>query len=289
MATGATEFIDSTTADVFIPELWSALAIEARFQRLVFSKIVDHRYEREMKVGDTLHVGSRTHLTAQSKAKATNAAIVFETQTETNTDITVATWEYSAIAVESIVKLQANRDMLSFYASEMGYALDLAVDDVLAGLVDDRTNAVGSLIQPLSYADLLRASQYLDDANAPDDERYLAISPAEEKNFLQMDQFINRDYTEMLAAQRKGGDPDKGWIGMWLGMPIYKSTNVEGTNAAGHDNSMHHREAYALVRQMQPTSHSMYDINYFVDKVAMENVYGTKAMRDDHGVFCRGA
>ena len=289
MATGATEFIDNTVADVFIPEIWSALAIEARFQRLVYTKCCDGRYASEMmKMGDILNVPSRTHLTAQSKARNTNAAVVFETQTETNTQITIATWEYSAIAVESIIKVQGNRDMLSFYASEMGYALDLALDDVLAGLVDDRTNVVGTLTSPLTYEDWLRARQYLDDANAPDDDRYICIAPAEEANTMKLDQFINRDYTDMMGAQKKG-DPDYGWIGHWLSMPIYKSTNIEGSNAAGHDNSMHHRSAYAFIRQMQPTSHHQYDINYFVDKVAMENLYGTAAMRDLHGVFCRGA
>jgi hypothetical protein len=288
VATGATEFVDSTTADVFIPELWSMLAIEAREQRLVFAKRVDRRYEDgAMKFGDTIHVPSRTHLTAQTKTKSSNAAIVFETQTETNTDITIATWEYVAMAVEDIVEVQANRDMFSFYAGEMGYALDLAIDDVLAGLPDDFTNAIGSLASPLSYVDLLRGRQYLDDANAPDDDRCIIVSPAEEANFMQMDQFINRDYTEALGAS-KGGGEDKGWIGNWLSMPVFKSTNVEGSNTAGHDNTMMHRHALALVVQMKPKTRSQPDIDYLVDKVAMEHLHGSREMRDDHGVFMRG-
>ncbi|KKK73501.1 hypothetical protein LCGC14_2893210, partial [marine sediment metagenome] len=122
MATGATEFIDSTTAEVFHPELWSQLAIVARENTLVFANLVDRRFEVGMTYGDLIHVPSVTNLNARTKAKSSNAAITFETQTEVNVDISIATWEYAAIAVESIVKVQANRNQLKMYAGKMGYA-----------------------------------------------------------------------------------------------------------------------------------------------------------------------
>src|SRR3990167_7473392 len=255
MATGSTEFIDSTTADVFIPELWSRGAIVARENKLVFARLVDRKYEDDLAYGDTVHVGSVGNLAARTKTKASNAAITYEAITETNTDITVATWEYSAMAVESIVEVQANRDLFKSYAFEMGYALDLAIDDVLAGLPDDVTNAVGSLAAPLSYADLMRARQYLDDANVPLSGRCIIISPAEEANLMQMEYFINKDYTENLGVGKGEKDPSMGYMGHWLSIPVYKSTNVEGTNAAGHDNVLLQEEAFALVLQMKPKAH----------------------------------
>lgn len=289
MATGSTEFVDNTTADVFIPEIWSMEAIVAREQRLVFAKLVNRVDKEVMKFGDTIHFPSRTHLSARTKTLSSNAAITFETQTETNTDLVVNTWEYAAMAVEDIIEVQANRDMFAFYASEMGYALDLAVDDVLAGLVDDfSTNTVGTLATDLSYEDLLLARQMLDDANCPDDDRAIVISPKQEAGFLKLDHFINRDYTENLSVG-KGDKGDKAWIGHWMGVPVYKSTNVEGSNAAGHDNAFMHKSALALALQMKPKTVHQYDINYLTDKVAMEQVYGTKELRDDHGVFMKGA
>ena len=45
MATGAAEFIDSTTADVFIPEVWSMISLVAREPNLVFANLVDRRHE----------------------------------------------------------------------------------------------------------------------------------------------------------------------------------------------------------------------------------------------------
>jgi hypothetical protein len=72
-------------------------------------------------------------------------------------------------------------------------------------------------------------------------------------------------------------------------MPVYKSVNVEGSNSAGHDNAMFHRAAFALVKQQAPKTFTMFDIDYFARKVASEQIYGTKEMRDNHAVWCKGA
>ena len=64
---------------------------------------------------------------------------------------------------------------------------------------------------------------------------------------------------------------------------------MEGSNPAGHDNTLFQKESLALVMQMNPTMHSMFDIDYFADKVAIEQLYGTQEMRDDHGVWIKGA
>ncbi len=109
MTTGATEFVDNTTADVFIPEKWSALAIVAREQKLLLAGLIDRRYEEGLEFGDTIHVPAISNLTAQTKAKSTNAAITFETVTAANTDISIPTWEYTAMAVESNHELSVGK------------------------------------------------------------------------------------------------------------------------------------------------------------------------------------
>ena len=174
-------------------------------------------------------------------------------------------------------------------ADEMGYVLDLAVDDALAALIDAFTQTVGTLAAALSYADLLESTQLLDDANAPQENRVVVISPAEKANVMQLDHFINNDYDGLRSGGMNFKPGDRLPIGTWMGMPIYVTTNVDGSNAAGHDNVMMHHEALALVQQMMPMFHTQYDIDYFCDKVAAEQVYGVKEMRDDHGVWLKAA
>ena len=288
MATGATEFIDNTTADVFIPEIWSSLAIVAREAQLVFAKLVDRKFEDGLTKGDKLNIPNISDLAA--RAKSTNGAITYETVTETNTTITVDQHYYAAIAIESITKVQSDRDMLAAYAGKLGYALGLNVDDALASQVeaDWSGQTVGTLAAENTYHDYLRAIQYLDDANAPADSRYFVISPASEVGLLKMDTYINNDYTN-LHGQGRDSSLDKAYISSFLGVPVYKSTNVDGTNSAGHDNTLFQHEAQALIMQMTPDMHTMFDIDYFADKVAIEQLYGEQVMRSDHGVWIKGA
>ena len=97
MAAGATEFIDNTTADVFIPELWSMEAIVARENQLVFANLVDRKFEKGLSYGDTIHVPGVSNLAVRTKS--TNGAVTYETVTESNTDISIATHQYAAIAL----------------------------------------------------------------------------------------------------------------------------------------------------------------------------------------------
>jgi len=286
MATGATEFIDNTTADVFIPEIWSPLAIVAREQQLVFAKLVDRKFEDGLSAGDTIHVPGVSDMAARTKS--TNTAITYETVTESNTDITIGTHKYAAIAVESITKVQNNRDQLALYAGKLGYALGLDVDDTLAGLPDNFSQTVGTLAAENTYHDYLRAIQYLDDANAPAESRYFVISPAAEVGLMKADIYTNNDYS-MLHGEGRNTALEYAYVSSFLNIPVYKTTNVEGSNSAGHDNTLFQKESIALVMQMAPQMHSMFDIDYFADKVAIEQLYGTQEMRDDHGVWIKGA
>ena len=286
MATGATEFMDNTTAANVIPELWVREGVLARNQELLMAELVNRQWENDLIYGDTMHVPQRSHLATRTKTISGNAAITYETNTETNIDITVSTWEYVAIALETVTAVQANHDLLSFYAPEMGYALALSVDDALAALIDDFSLTDGVLNTPLTYVNMLGARQSLRDANAPRGDTYIVISPAQEAEFMQIDQFVHSDFGALHGDVNNG--VREAYIGTWMQNPVFVTTNVEGSNAAGHDNGMFQREALALVMQMRPRSHAMFDIDYLADKAATEQLYGLREMRNDHGYFLPG-
>jgi len=283
----ATEFIDNTTADVFIPETWSMIAMYAREQNLVFSNLIDRQYERELKVGDKLNVPQVDNLAAQTKSA--NTAILYQTITETMSTITVNVHEYTAIAVEDITKVQTNRDMLKLYAGKMGYGLALAVDDALAGLVDDVDNSTGALAAEVTDANIRRARQYLRDANVPREGWSIAISPAAENDILDIEKYIRDDYTKIHGTGARETGLQQAYVTSVYGIPVYVSTNVEGSNSAGHDNAMLQKEAFALIMQQKPTSYNQFDIDYVCWKVAMVNIYGYAEMRDDHCVWMKGS
>ena len=282
-----TDFMNNTTADQVVIELWAKEAIYAREKALVFANLVWRVFEKDLRAfGDTVHVNSRSHLSTQTKT--TRQPIVYEALTDTNTDITVNTWEYCAIAVETKTKKQSNRDLMDFYAPEQGYTLALSIDTSLGNYIDGVTNSVGTLAINLSHSDLRRARQYLDDAEVPQEGRVMIVSPAEESGFLDMPQMIHEDYRRLQSGGEMSAK-DRAYVKTWLDIPIYKTTNVEGSNAAGHDNVMMHKEGIALVVQMEATSHVFFDIDYLANKAVVEQLYGSAKMRDDHIVWLKGA
>ena len=279
-------FIDNTTAANFIPEIWSTLATVSRESQLVFAKLVDRKFEQGLTKGDKIHIPAVNDL--NTTAKTINTAIDYETITEETRTITVSTHVYSAIAVESITKVQADRDMLQLYAGKMGYALAKTVDASLSALVASFSQTVGTKPVTNDYENYLRAIQYLDDADAPADSRYFVISPAEEVGLLKQDVYINNDYSAIHGSGRNTA-LEFAYATSFLGIPTYKSVAVNGSNTAGHDNTLMQKDAVALIMQMSPTMHSMYDIDFFADKVAIEQLYGVLEMRDDHAVWIKGA
>ena len=239
----------------------------------------DRQFEGELQKGQILRIQNISDLAA--RAKATNTAISYETVTETEATITINQFYYAAYAMEDVIRPQVQMSKIDAYTSKIGYALGVSEDDYVAAFVDDGTlNTVGTLATPLTYANLLRGDQYLNDANAPQQNRLIIISPAEKANFLGMDEFIHSDYAKVQGTTL---------IGSWMNYPIYVSTNTEGSNAAGHDNFMGHKECIAEVTQQKPVVKAFWDIDYFCVKMAALTTYAGTIRRADHGVWLKGA
>lgn len=284
---GTAEYIDATTAAALIPIIWSREAIIAREQSLNFAPRVNRRFEAELAFGSSVHVPSVSNFAAQSKNTSSNTAVSWQTVTETNTDLTVDQWKYCAMALESFTKKQAMQDLMARYAPKQGYALALVVDDALATLVLSITNSVGTLAQDLTYEDALRAIQYLNDANVPFEDRTWFVSPATETGWSKLDQFISDDYKSLNDGYTPG--QKNNYLGTFRRIPAFMSTNVDGSNAAGHSNTLLQKEALALAIQMEPVTHNWFDVNYLADKFIVEEIYGSAIMRNDHGVLCLGS
>ena len=281
MAKGATEFIDISSIDTYLEEVWSQKVTIARMKKLVFAENVDRSYETELRRGQKLLIHTITHPTATAKAE--NTALTYETVTEGEKTIENNTFYYTAIAIEDVVRPMVSPDIFDKYIPGLGYGLALQEDSDLAALIDDPVFAaghvVGTLGTGLTHTNLLRADQYLNDADVPDDDRVIIISPAERANLLELDQFVHKDYSELR----------NGLVGSWLQYPIFVTSNTNGTNAAGHDNVMMHREGIAHIAQLKPVVKGFWDIDYMAAKMAALTTYGNTGRRTDHGVWMKGA
>ena len=279
MATGATEFVDNTIAtSVFSPPIWSKEVLEVMDANYVFAANVNRQFEKDAKVGISVAVPSISALAA--RAKSENTAITYETASEAVKTITINQWYYAAFGVEDLVKLQSQVDLRSKYQKRAGKALAKQVDTALAALVQGFTQIVGTLGTPFEDDDVLRAIQYLDDADC-DDNRCVIISPAEKKDKFTLDRYVNKDY-------RDSSPMENGKIGNPYGLDWYMTTNLRKATTGQADNVVMHREAIGLVIQQEPRTGTFYDLDYFTWKVALDVVYGCAEMRDTFGVWLKG-
>jgi len=277
----ATDFIDISSADVYLMEVWSKMASVAREVKLVFAANVSRKEEAELKRGQVLHIGRISDLTATAKTE--NGAISYETTTETEDTLTIDTFTYAAFAIEDVVKPMISLNLVNAYMPKIGYALAKALDTEIAALIDNGTisQEVGTMATGLTYDNIVRADQYLNDGNTPEEDRCIIISNAEKANWLKMDQFINRDYQDIRS----------GLLGSVLNYPIYVSNNTDGTNANGHDNVMMHKSAIMAAVQIQPDIKTAYDIDYLAAKVVGLQTSGTdfnEAYASTHAVYMKG-
>ena len=285
MATGATEFVDKTIADgIFSPDIWSKKVLAATESNLVLAGLFNRQFESDARVGKAVKIASIGNLAA--RAKSENTAITYETITETVVTLTLNIWDYAAIGVEDIVEVQSNVNIRSEYEQKIGYALAQDVDTKLSLAAAGFTQIVGTLGTPFTDDNVRRAVQYLDDADVPEDGRFIVMTPAEKNDKLALDRWSNQLY----RGGNGGEQVTRGRIGSEVyGLRPYVTTNLNKPSAGQGSNIVAHRDAYALVMQRSPKMHLFYDIDFFTWKVASEQIFGHGELRDAFGVWLRGA
>ena len=281
--------ITSTTAAVQNPAITSKDVIEFREANLGYEATVSRRYTDEARVGTTIRWSlitlpnsgsSRT----KSEGNSGNDIVFDVTANETAVTLTVGTHEFSAFELEEFEKSLSIVDQIKWYTRAAAYVVALGVDGQLAGLVDNFSQITGTLGIDFTDDDVRRSVQYLGDANAPDEGRFFSMSPATKNSMLGIDRYASSDFNRGGMANLVRGE-----FGTTYGLRTFESTNVQGTNAAGHDNGIYQRDAIALAMRMSPKTRRFDDIANLSEQVAISVIYGSIETRDDHGVFARGA
>ena len=237
MATGALEYVDKTIADgVFSPDIWSKAVLRATESNLLFAKSVNRGFESDASVGKTVKVASIGNLAA--RAKTENTAITYETVAETATTITLNIWSYSAVGIEDIVKVQSIVDVQNEYQQKLGYALAKDIDTSLATDVAGFSTTVGTLGTALSDANVLSAVQALDNADAPQTDRFFLMSPAEKVAKLALDRWSNALYIGNGSMPAKSG-----MLGDMYSINLSVTTNIVKNTRDKEKKAIYNREA----------------------------------------------
>ena len=273
--------VTTTTAAVFIPEIWSKEVLVATEKNLVLAKSV-MRLDKYVKGGgDMIHIPMMANIAARDKASGT--AITYDNATELERVLNITAHKYAAFKLEDIARVQADTDLMQRYTGRIGYATALAADSSIATeMVAGFASTVGSSASTtarLALTFITAAARFLDLADAVDSDRVIAIDAYGAEQLRNIDSFTRYD------ARGKNFIED-GMIGEIFGFKVQK-TNVVGaaTTVAANVATGFAFQKEAAAFALQKTSvESEYSVDDFAWKVASQSIYGTKVARTDHGV-----
>lgn len=269
-----TNHMTVTTGANFIPEIWSRELQRATESNLVAAKLVK-RFDADVKQkGDVVHVPLISNLSATDKTAGT--AVTFSSPTENKVDITVDKHKHIAVIIEDILDAQQAYNTAEEYKSKISYGLAKQVDTDILALYSSLSQSVGTAGTPPTDLNFLRAIQYLDDADAPDNDRSFIMAPSCKASLLAIDKFVDQDFV--------GDRPTvSGVFGARYGIPFYVSTNVPASGG-NPINLIIHKEAFALAMQKSVTLKSDYVIDFLGMAHVGQVLYGVAEYRDAFGV-----
>jgi len=282
--------ITTTTAAVFIPEVWSLETLRAAEASLTMAPMIK-RYDSLVRGrGDTIHIPNISNLTANDKTQGSE--VTTQAITETETSISIDQWKETSFEIEDIVKTQSQYDLRSEYTSKAGYAIAEAIDSDLLGLYSSLTSTdVGEYGVDVTDATLVTAIETLDNVNAPLEDRYFIVKPSQKSAVMKLDKFVSAYHlgdVNMSSPVQKGPNSRYLW-GEIYGIPFYYSTQVNttaGTPTQTH-NMLFHKEAFALALQQAPRTQASYWQKDLAWIVTVDTIYGFSVLRSTFGVEVR--
>ena len=304
MALGSNH-VTKTTADKFIPEIWSDEIIAAYKANLVAANMFS-KMSFKGKKGDTLHIPKPTRGSASVKAASTQVTLIAATETEQQVLINKH-YEYSRL-IEDIVETQALASLRKFYTDDAGYALAKQVDTDLIQLgrtvgsgtaystAASSTNAFigsngttvynssSSNAAALTDAAIRRSIQRLDDADVPMTDRCMIVPPSTRNTLMGIARFTEQAFTGEAGP---GNSIRNGLVGDVYGVPVYVSTNCPTDTEGSQDARLcllAHKSALVLAEQMSVRTQTQYKQEWLGDLFTADTLYGTGELRNDAGI-----
>jgi N4-gp56 family major capsid protein len=301
MALG-TDHVTRTTADKFIPEIWSDEIIATYKKNLVLANLVK-KMSFKGKKGDTVHIPAPTRGSASVKSASTQVTLIAATESEVNVSIDQH-YEYSRL-IEDIVEAQALSSLRNFYTEDAGYALARQVDTSLIQIgrtvqggantaaysgafsgADGTTAYVAGSntgLGAITDAAIRRSIQRLDDADIPMDGRFMTVPPSTRNTLMGLAR-----YTEQAFVGEVGGNNTirNGEIGNLYGVPVFVTSNADTTSGstACRIVLLAHKDFAVFVEQQGVRAQTQYKQEYLGTLFTADTLYGVKELRDNAAV-----
>ena len=304
---GQTAYSGTAYSGTFIPTLWSGKLAQKFYAATVFGEIANTDWQGDITgMGDTVIINTIPTITINNYSIGQNLA--YEIPAPSTISLTISKGKYFGVNVNNVLELQAKPKLMDVFTNDAAMQMKIAIDtDVLYGTFNQgaATNQgatagkisasfnLGTDLAPvtLTASNILQQitalSSVLDEANVPETDRFLVISPTERQILMQSN----------LAQAQFMGDPSSilrnGKIGQIDRFTVYVS-NLLPRAAAGKDYAganltsalkrhaimAGHKSAITFASQIAKVE-SLQNPNDFGTLIRGLNVYGYKVVQVD--------
>ena len=269
----------TSTADDFVPELWSD-GIYRYFERgTIFKNLVEDYSSLVKGAGDTVNI-PQIDLVASGN-KAANTLITYDATATTVTQLAIDKHKYNAMLFEDILQIQSNADLVSKYTQMFGEALARALDaDIWAELDGCNQGATLTADDAITAAEFQAALANLGENDVPymDGDCSFVVNPTLAADIMDPSAGISKNFWRADASGSGTVLYDgatKGFIGKLFGINVYMSNTVAtaGTAISG---AIFHKSAAVCAVQQDVRVQAEYSIDALGTKVVADMIYGAK-------------
>jgi len=270
----------------FIPTIWSARLLQNLQKTLVYGQaaVINRDYEGEIRAyGDTVKINNIGRISVGDYTKNTNMPDP-ETLTDETRTLVIDQAKFFNFQVDDVDRIQQHPKLMDEAMREAAYALRNAADQFIASHYVDAEQTIGSDTSPVeptktdAYEYLVDLSVKLDEADVPEQGRWVIVPPWFEGLMLKDDRFVK---TGSLPAEDRLVN---GVIGRAAGFLVLKSNNVPKVTGqgvvenykiiAGHPIAWSFAEQVNQVEAYRPERR-------FADAVKGLHLYGAKVIRGE--------
>ena len=269
----------------FIPDLWSAQLLVSLRKAHVAGNLVNRDYEGEIKrQGDSVKITSINDVTIGTYTP--HSDITVEDIDDATRSLLIDQARYFAVELDDVEKAQhvkGGGSPLAQAVDNAAYQLADVADAFLLDKINDAAEATGNDLGTVAihtdadalYDSVVDLMVKLDQANVPQNGRFVVVSPALHGRLLKLDRFVATG--DATAASTR----TNGFIGEIVGLPVYKSNNLPAVTDAAATGGVAlagYRGAATFAEQIVSLEADRME-KRFADMVKGLHVYGAAVIR----------
>lgn len=240
----ALQIISKTTADAWIPEIWAQEILTRLRANIVLARIVRRDYSNQVaQRGDTVNIPVPVTLSAFDVGDTGTQNVTLTTK-----QVVLNKFKHVPIRVDDLALAQSAPNLMEDLTAAAAQALAEAIENDLFALYTAASANVGTAGTDVSAATIRAAKKVLDDAKAPQTDRYLIVSP---KDHIAL---MGDSSLAVFFAQASPEAIRQGILPNLYGFSVAMSQLVPvvtGTPSTTYNLAMH-RDALALVTRPLP-------------------------------------